>query len=419
MMKQGVEPKQKQETKKPPKLKGSNGVYRRGRIWYAVVTYPRDAQGKYPRKWIGPFATKKQAEAAREEERVEIRKGKKLSSGRITVGELLAMHLSALKTSPEKKAIKTLERYAELHRLHIIPYLGDRRAEKIEPETVHDLYNELDKRGLDGQTIRHVHARLRAAFYWGIRYDKVKRNIFAERKVDQPREKESNAKARSPEEVVRVLVVAAGTQWSAAVYIAIRLGLRRSEILGLKWSDINYRTSVLIVKRGLSETKEFGIIETDTKPHRRKELELTDDLVAFFKAHRVKKAADAAKIKGNDAIQGITSDDYIITNDKLARMKPEALTKAFKRMALKAKLPPEAHLHEMRHSCATWQLESGVDIVTVAENMGHSKPMTTVNIYGHSRPGQKVKAIDIVGQKLRDAQGVDEGGPAEIIEFGR
>ena len=105
--------------------------------------------------------------------------------------------------------------------------------------------------------------------------------------------------------------------------------------------------------------------------------------------------------KSREWTQKVLRDGYIVTDDTLEMVKPEALSKAFKRLALKAELPPDAHLHEMRHSFATWLMESGLGPMAVAQAMGHSTPITTLKYYGHARPGRGSLVSAAITEKLK------------------
>ncbi|WP_089610061.1 tyrosine-type recombinase/integrase [Dehalobacterium formicoaceticum] len=173
------------------------------------------------------------------------------------------------------------------------------------------------------------------------------------------------------------------------LFTAIRTGLRRGELLGLKWSDVSFREKTLKVVRALAYVPEKGIFfkVPKTKESRRK-IDISDEVVNVLKEHRKDQAA--AKLFWGEKY---SKDDLIFCQDDGKPMHPDTISGWFPEYLEQIGLP-RLNFHCLRHTHASLMLHAGVDAHRVSKRLGHSSIRITLDIYGHLMPGQGADAVE-------------------------
>lgn len=292
---------------------------------------------------------------------------------------------------------RTYERYEEIVRLHLIPGIGHHSLQKLSPQHVQSFYSKKLEEGLSSTTVISFHNVLHKALKMAVRWNLVGRNVCD--LVSPPRRERFEIQPLNQEQIHRFLAAAHGHPLEALFILALTTGMRRGEIMGLKWQDINFQAGKLQVQRILtripSKLPGKGYIETEPKTDRgRRSIVLTPLALEALKQHRVGQLE--AKRKAESAWQ---EHDYVFCTSIGTHLNPTRdILDKFKALINKAGLP-NVRFHDLRHSSATLLLDLEVHPKIVQEILGHSEIRVTMEIYSHVLPTMQKGAMS----KLNDA----------------
>ncbi len=333
----------------------------------------------------------------------EQQQGKLVATQKQTVAEYLEYWLKVHKSNIRPR---THERYEEIVRLHLVPTIGKVKLDKLSPRHLDMLYTNKLESGLSSTTVAAIHNFLHTALDGAVRREMLSRNVCD--LVSPPRKVHEEMKPLSPEQIHSLLNVAKGHPNEALFILALATGMRRGELLGLKWQDIDFEKGVLRVRRTLSRVptkmvEELGAsyIEAETKTKRsRRSIVLADFAIEALKQHRERQLV--AKQRAGDSWQ---EHDYVFCSSVGRYLSPghNALVQ-LKKLLEKAGLP-DIRFHDLRHSSATMLLMMGVHPKIVQEILGHSDISMTLNIYSHVLPTIQESAIDKLNQAFAKQEG--------------
>jgi integrase len=379
-----------------PERKQVMSVYKRKSGRYAVrIDIEATALGGRRRKSIGTFATKKEAERA-EREALQLRdRGVDLAPEELTIKELLARYAARCRT--KALATKTLERYEELAACHILPVIGAVTLARLKPAHVLNVYTTASAKGLSPKSIRHVHSLLHAALDWAVEQNLCFRNAANVAKRDLPKAQRSPAKALTEDEADRLFDAAVGTPWHAFFTLAFCTGARRAELAALRWPNVNLERGEVTISESVVKTN-TGLEFKGTKTGSVRIVPLNAPAIAALKSHRAAQSAERLRVGEAYEARG-----YVFADPLGRPWNPGSIGNAFARLARVAKLS-STRLHDARHSTATWLLQDGVDVKTVAAILGHSSPVTTLTTYAHVMPGSEARAVEVIAKRLGRAK---------------
>ena len=361
---------------------GEGSIYydkSRDRYVGTYVTGWRD--GKPIRKKVS--AKSKSAAAAKLRELREKVEAGQLPSGRIpTVSEWMTYWLDQI--AEKKVRPSTLRGYRTYVDCYIIPLLGDRRLDKLQPEHIADAWEHLQTVGRPGvekpkpltSTSAHqAHRILSRALKVAHQRGHVTRNVATLIDAPQPRQQEivplSRADAR------KVLDAARGQRNAARWTVALSLGLRQGEALGLTWQHVDLEAGTMAVRQSLSRVKGKGLVFGPVKSRAGKRtIALPAPLLEELKAHRTRQNAErlAAGSWYDDA-------DLVFAREDGRPIDPKIDWRAWKVLIADAGVP-ESRLHDARHTAATMLLAMGIPLRVAMEILGHSRITVTQN-YQH------------------------------------
>jgi integrase len=288
--------------------------------------------------------------------------------------------------------VSTLERHEGIIRTHLRPALGSIRLKNLTTAHVRGLIREKLDTGLAPATVRKIHSTLHKALGVAVSDGLVPRNAAA---VKAPRPAPEEMRPLSEQQARVFLEAAAGSDFEALYVLAITTGLRRGELLGLRWEDADLERSTLRVGRALvRERGTHKVGETKTKRDRRQD-DLTPRTVKALRAHRKRQLEEKIKLAGLYEDRGL-----IFTTRTGAPVKPENLIKRdFKPLLTRTGLP-EIRFHDLRHTCATLLLGRGVHPKLVQELLGHATIAMTLDTYSHYLPSMGDQASGAMGDAL-------------------
>lgn len=296
--------------------------------------------------------------------------------------------------APARVRPRTLESYRSMIRLHILPRIGQRRLDQLMPEHLEQMYAELLASGRSPATVLRVHRVLHRALKIAVQRERVARNVAT--LVDPP--KQRRAETPMPldvDECRKVLAVAEGRRNAARWTVALALGLRQSEALGLQWRDIDLDVGKLSVRRGLHRVDGKGLMFEEPKtPRSRRTVALPGPLTVALRKHRETQYLERM-VAGSDW----QDFDLVFAQPNGRPLDKHSDYEAWTRLLADAGVR-HIRLHDGRHTAATLLLSAGVHPRVVMELLGHSQMRTTTDIYSHVMPALAQEAADRMGTTL-------------------
>jgi integrase len=268
----------------------------------------------------------------------------------------------------------TYTSYEGLVRLHISPEIGRMPLVRLTAEDIQRLVNKKLAAGLSPKRVHHILSVLRVALNVAVKWDKVPRNVA--RLVDAPTCTRPEICPFTPDEA-RVFLAASGDDRLGALFtVALALGLRRGEALGLCWSDVDFDQQTLTARKALQRID--GKLQlVPPKSDRVRTVPLPDLAAAALKQHRMTQLQERLQA-GSRWVES----DFVFTTTIGTPLDGDNVTKRYKRLLRKAGLRDQ-RFHDLRHCCGSLLIAQGVHARTVMEILGHSQISVTMDFYGH------------------------------------
>jgi integrase len=286
---------------------------------------------------------------------------------------------------------RTYERYESIVRVHLAPALGRVKLRALTPAHVRGLYREKLDSGLAPRSVLHIHRTLSRALKQATDDGLIPRNAAAPLKPPRPRREEMRPLNR--EQVRSLFEAASGDRLEALYIVAVTAGLRRGELQGLKWEDVDLEAETLQVRRTLSEPKGGYVFEAP-KSGKGRNIRLTQRAVAALREHRKRQLEERMQNAGFWQDHGL-----VFTSGIGTPLLGGNLNRAFKATLRRAGLP-KIRFHDLRHTCATLLLRQGVNPKFVQELLGHADISLTLNVYSHVLPDMGAAAAGALDDAL-------------------
>lgn len=285
----------------------------------------------------------------------------------------------------------TLDRYRSLARVHIIPRLGHHRLDRLQPEHVERMYTAMADTGLASATVLQAHRLLSRALKIAMQRGRIGRNVCS--LVDAPSLSHHEIEPLTVEEARRILTTAGARRNGARWAIALALGLRQGEALGLQWSDIDLDAPTLTVRRALQRQRGKGLVLVEPKSRSgRRTIALPEPVAELLRAHRV--AQNAERLHAGSEWRAL---DFVFAQRTGLPIDSRADRRDWDQLLKDAGVRP-ARLHDARHTAATTLLIMGVPARVVMQILGHSQIGLTLGTYSHVVPELATDAADKMAQ---------------------
>jgi integrase len=374
-------------------MRGS--VVRRGKTWSYIVYLGRDAEGRKRQKWKGGFPTKRAAEDALTEFLGRLRTGDYVDAGRKTVGEFLEEWLAA---SAAALRPSTVAGYEHVLNNWVIPRIGHIRLSQLGPMHVSDLHASLlssgrgdGRGGLSSRSVIYAHRILNSALSDAVRWGLVPRNVAA--LVRPPRLVTKEMKVWSADDARRFLDGVSEDRLYAMWLLFVMTGMRRGEVLGLRWQDVDLAARRLAVRQTLVEVAyKIHFSEPKTKRSRRS-VSLDPVTCEVLACHRERHRSE--RLLDDDS-------ELVFTMPDGRPLQPQNVSQSFVNTIRRLGLPV-IRLHDLRHTSASLALAAGIHPKVVSERLGHSSVTITLDTYSHVVPGlQEAAASTLASLVLGD-----------------
>lgn len=303
-----------------------------------------------------------------------------------------------------KLSPKTAERYRGLIENQILPHLGTLPLQKLKPVHVANWHATLLKAGghtggpLSARTVGHAHRVLHKALADATRHEVVTRNAAA--LVSPPKVTGDEIEILSADQVKTVLSAMRETSIFPQVVVLLSTGMRRGELMGLQWGDIDLDAGKLRVERAVEKTRTHGLrLKAPKTRHGRRIISLPASAVEVLKHHRKAQL----ELRVAVGLGRLAAEAFVFGTLEGKPRDPDRITQDWKRYTAARGLP-RVTLQALRHSHASALIAAGTDPVVVSRRLGHGSPVVTMAVYAHlfdrSDEGA-AKAIDAV---LRDQE---------------
>ncbi len=269
---------------------------------------------------------------------------------------------------------------------------------------------ECCQKRLSPLTVTYVHSVLKSALEHAVREDELPRNVARNVKTitHQPRRFRPLTAAEA-----RQFLDAARTDRLHALYeLALRTGLRKGELLGLHWEDLDLTTGAASIRRSLQRTRTGGLTHLPTKTQAsERRIALPTECIPYLKAHKERqdKERETAGLDWRDS-------SLVFSTPTGAPLDPANLTRRFRSFLDRAELR-RIRFHDLRHSTATLLLEQGVDLVVIKELLGHAHIGVTAGVYAHVRLRLQRQAIDTLDGALSGDSDTPDSPPGAAVVF--
>ncbi len=293
-----------------------------------------------------------------------------IDSENMTVGGYLDRWLTAIRDTVR---VGTWKQYEMIARLHIKPYLGSVKLDKLNALRVQSFYRERLDAGLSARRVQYVHVTIRKALRDAVRWRLIPYNVADA--VTPPRPTKPEITPLSAEQVKVLLAAARGNRLEALYVLAVTTGMRIGEMFGLKWSDLDLEAGVLRVRRTVAAD---GTVNPPKTSNSRRTIRLSGLAIRALRRHPQTAEWVFASTAG--------------TPTGICNFHKNSWKPLLKRAGL-----PHARVHDLRHTAATLMLSHGVPVKVVSEMLGHADVSTTLSIYAHVLPdmqGGAASAMD-------------------------
>ena len=374
-------------------------IRRTGKNSWSIVLYlGRTAEGKPKYRWQSIKGGRKDAERELARQLNSIHSGCFVEPTKLTMAAFLEYWLE--NHARPSVGAKTLERYVSIINLDLIPGIGHHTLARLTPLHVQSFYAQAlssgrknGRGGLSGTTVRHIHGLLRQALQAAVRLQLVARNVADA--VQPPKKARTEMRVLNQEEVGQLLKAAQGTALHLPILVLVTCGLRRGELCGLRWGDLDLKAGTLSVQQSVQQTHEGVFFAPPKTATSRRTVLIPATIVEALRRHKARQSEH--RLRMGPAYKNL---DLVFAALDGGPTNPYALTDGFRRLAQRVGI--RAHLHTLRHTHCTQMLILGTHPKIAAERMGHSSPSFTMSVYQHAAPTMQQELVDKLDRLLRE-----------------
>jgi len=376
----------------------SGHVVKRGKSYRGIIELGRDANGKRPRITF-THRIKREADAELARRLNELNMGLRITSSKMTTADYLARWLRDYAST--NVSAKTYQRYKQIVEKNIVPALGHYHLASLTPLQIQDFYSWALTHGrskgvgdgLSPRTVLHFHRVLHKALGQAVRWQLLNHNPADA--VEPPKVQRAEMKYLASDETARLLRELDSTPYYLPALIASCTGMRRGEVLGLRWSDVDLDGKCLYVRRSLMQTDD-GLTFKSPKSRKGRRIDLGDSVLRELRRHKARQAENRLALGAS-----YQDNDLVVCRDDGSACKPDTFTTAFRSYVHRRGF--NISFHSLRHSHATQLLERGINPKVISERLGHANISITLDIYSHVTPTMQEEAASVFDSMLDEA----------------
>jgi integrase len=353
---------------------------------WAIVIDARDNTGKRKRRWHSFTGTKRAAQVECARLISELQDGAAVDPNKLTVAAFLDRWIEHIRghISP-----RSHERYSDLSQ-HVRRHLGERQLQKLRATDLAGFYATLAQSGLARRSVRHVHGVVFRLLKQAKTWELIRDNIAEV--VKPPPVPDQELPILQPDRARALLEALRGKPLYLLASLALATGMRRNEMLALRWRDVELDAGRLRVELSLEQTKAHGIrLKAPKTRNGRRSISLPAHIVTELRAHWRAQQEQRLTL----GIGKSPPDSQVLATFDGKPQSPQAVTCAWQRMMATVGMRG-FKLHSLRHTHASMLIASGMDVLTISRRLGHSSPTITLQVYGHLIHGADDRAAQIM-----------------------
>ena len=347
---------------------------------------------KRKQQWVSVKGTKKDAEKRLAELLHQLDTGTFMKPGKTTLAEYLQRWLREY--AQPNLSPRTVEGYESIIRQHLVPNLGNIPLTQVKPEYLQRYYSEMlsggrcDGRGsLNPVTVRQHHMVLHRALHIAVKWGLISRNPADA--IDLPHCQRPEMHVMNEDNIKTFLEAAKSTPYYVLFYMALFTGMRRSELLALRWCDVDLILGQISVNRSLHHLRDKSLVFRTPKTAKgRRTIALPPSAILVLKEH--KEQQEQIRLMLGTLL---VDDDLVFSQSDGRPLLPDTVSHAWAKLAQRTGLKG-IRLHDARHSHASLMLKQGIHPKIVQERLGHASIQVTLDTYSHVAPGlQEAAAV--------------------------
>jgi integrase len=364
--------------------------------WAIILDDPNSPTRK--RRWHSLKGTKRQAQVECARLIAEIQRGAYIAPDKTSFESYAERWLAHIKTqvSPKSHA-----RYSELLRKNIIPLLGKMALTKLKPAIISDAYSKAlangrrdGTGGLSPRTVTHMHRVLKQSLGQAVKWELLSRNPADA--VDPPKVERSFMQTYDIDQTVALIDAMRGTRLLIPTMLAILCGLRRGEVVALRWKSVDLARGRLAVVES-AEQVGTRVRYKSPKNGKGRTIAMSARLIEELRVHWARQAEQLLRVGVR-----LTNESFVVAQIDGSPIQPDTLTQDWVRKIEKTGLPAY-RFHDLRHAHATHMLANGIHPKVASERLGHSKVGITLDLYSHVLPGMQEDAAERIDEALQAA----------------
>ncbi|MBI2850692.1 MAG: site-specific integrase [Chloroflexi bacterium] len=381
-------------------------IVKRGKDSYSIVLSlgADPVTGKRKRQWVSVKGDSKTAQKRLTELLRQLDTGTFVKPDKTSLGDYFERWLedyARANLSP-----RTAQGYAQIFHTYAIPALGHLTLTQLRPQHLQNYYSERLNDGLSAMTVMHhamvIHKALQTAVKWGL----LNHNLADA--VELPRPKRTEMQIWDEHEMATFLEAAQPHPLYPLFYISLFTGMRRSEVLGLRWSDVDLMLGQVSVNRALHVLKGGQVFFSSPKTAKgRRTIALPPSATLLLKRHWEKQVSERLLVGSR-----VASDSPVFSDINGDPLRPDTVTHAWTKLVRQTGLK-YIRLHDARHTHASLLLKQGVHPKVAQERLGHATISTTLDIYSHVAPGMQEAAAVRFDEALATVYNNERGKGAD------
>ena len=365
--------------------------------WAIILDLYDPATGKRRRKWHSFAGTKRQAQIECARLISEMKGGTYLEPSKTTFARFLEHWLDHVKSQISPRSH---ERYCEIVRKNIVPALGSVLLNKLRPAQISAVYSKAlasgrrdGKGGLAPTTVVYMHRLIKQALGQAVRWELLTRNVADG--VDPPKVERGSLTTYDMAQTVKLLDELRGSRLRLPVLLGVMCGLRRGEIVALRWSHVDLAAGKMAVVESAEQTA-GGVRYKPPKSGRGRTVALSAMVLTELRQHRLVQGEELLRL-------GLRASDatFVYTRQDGEPMQPHSLSQMWSTITTTL---PRIQFHDLRHAHATHMLAAGVHPKVASERLGHSRVGITLDLYSHVLPGMQEDAAARVDEAYQIAE---------------
>lgn len=369
-------------------------IQKKGKIYYVVLSTGRDPTSrKWKTKWIPIGPDRSEAERLLPEIRAKYESGRYQQNEKMTVAEYLKLWQELFCANLRRS---TLESYVWAIEKHITPAIGLEQLQKLRPVQIQTMLAKLTKTNLSATSVRYIYNVLNITLNQAVKMQILSSNPCVA--VDPPRKEKYHANVYNREELMQLIHAAESTKLLLPILLAAGCGMRRGEVCGLRWQDINLEQKLMFIRHSLDRPEKGKLellpVKTDQSERSVRIPEFLEQaLKAALQEQALAKAAKDSPYK---------DQDFVFAWEDGSPIDPDWLDKKYRQLLAENSLKP-IRFHDLRHTHATLLLLEHVAVKVVSERLGHSSIKITQDIYSHVLPEMQKEAADAIDRVFAQA----------------